>query len=1176
MSNFKVAVSAELMENYIQSDFLLAQEKFLALQTDAGASLLFSIGTGGVFNLTMEGPGKTHGWQQIDLSSTQILSDFAGKARVKTFGAVQVPAQPGGSPAQIHLAMVVDDGTNNHLFLSLGNSDADLSWADKPLWTAAPFNAVDSTGKPIPAPSPLLIANLYIGEATDQLFIAADTIRNPEQEPNLLARYYIDNTSPSKIQWQAQDLAIDVEAAGCNACLGRAANAFRVDGLYTQGKIGSSAQLIYTPLFNAFDNSMPPLPSRLGLPGGLAGEAIAAVRNADNSSDLYVAAEGSLYWFASDNQEDGATGTLVATSPLLKTVGTLFASAADGYVVVWGLNSDNEVFYLACALGSQGQVNAWSRPLPILTNVDAIAPFLDRNYSAKTFFAQSETGLIKLVKSPTTGLWNRRNITLPPSVTTKAAEPIHSYTTHIKVTDENGQAAVNQPVTISASNVTSVYINHLYYLVGPSAIDLTTDALGSITIVETATSLTGTRFQVTVGAQPPLAVNTMDTAWNRNAAYTTSDSLQNAKIIDRNGNQRTFIPAGTAQNTVDGVAQSNKNLAKAYASLVPAPQPFMLRSPLAVATPPTQPVALAAAGFGDAILADIGDLFNWLASGVDSVIQLVEDAAAGIWHFVVTIGGAVYHATLDCIEAIMAAATWVYNAVKVAVDDVINFLEFVFGWQDILTTHKVLKNVVLRLSEDAIAGIDNTKAQIAAAFKALEGEINNWADIPSFDQTSAGLLTSSPSPSGLHSAPANLGVHHFQGHYASATSALPVANVIESLFDDLLKLLEAEGDTLAAAVKAIKTDIIDPFSTLTVTQIVKRIVVILTDTLLQSGENVLLTLINVFQQLLDGVIDTLTAVLDIPVLSWLYKDLTGEDLSFLDLVCLVAAIPVTIVYKIIANKTPFPEADAFTQGLIGAQRFSEIQSQFVMSAQEPGPIGRAPTTTEPAVLAEAKEPAVLDASKLQIFSLVTGIASSIGSMVLILLNNVQRARDAPKGPLDQAPVGPNDAAIRSKQMMMAVICAGNILYVSPNFANFETLLDPESKWYVSLNNALTGVSILKGLAAIAAASSQNPNVDKGFALAESCINYVWNVPVIANLIVNRDVAHTTYKSLIPESIGNFAFNYGGMLEFGIAMSPTRPAQLVLSAAQAALMLGYGICMIIAGAINQSGADQSQS
>ncbi|KQY92272.1 hypothetical protein ASD21_12660 [Caulobacter sp. Root1455] len=1151
MSGYTITTSSELMENYIQADFLLPQEKFIALQTDAGASLLFSIGTGGVFNLTIEAPGQTHGWRQVDLGAVRIQSDFGGKATVKSFGAAQVVAAPGGSGAQIHLAMIVNDGIRDHLYLSLGNSDSDLGWTAKPAWTAAPFNAIGGDGLPITPPSPLLIANVFLSEATDKEYVVVDTLRNPTQPVGVLARYYIDAAPGASPTWRPHDLAIDVQASGYASCLGRAAHAYEVDGLYTKGAAGASAQLVYTPLYNVFNPALPAPPSRLNLPGGLLADAIAAVRDADNTSDLYAAANGGLYWFASGNQKDGATGVLVASHPLLAAVRALYAYAADGAVTVWGLNGDDQVFYLTCPAGRQGQPAAWNRPLPILAGVDAIAPFIDRGYSANTFFAHTGTGLIKLIKSPTTALWTQRRITLPPSATTQPSLPIHSYTTHIRVADADGRTAPNVSVKLTATNVTSVSINHLYYIIGPSPIEVLTDALGTVTIVETATSLTGTRFQVSVASQPEIPVNTMDAAWARNARYTTTESLRSAQIVDRKGNRRDFVPAGTSKDDLDRVAYSNRCLAKAYDKVAAAPPPGKAR-PALFALPPPRTVALSAAGIADGIAVDIGDLFNWLATGVEAAIQLVEDTANDVWLFVATIGEAVYHGVLDAVEAVVAAATWVYNAIKVIVDDIILFLQFLFEWPDILVTHKVLKTLILRLSQSAIAGIETVKADLAPLFQQLQTAINGWADIPDFNQTAAATLASNPPVAGQNSAPANLGVHHFQNGCASSSSNLSSDSPATAILQDLVDLFEAEGQTLAAAATAIKTDIIDQFGGLGLTEIIKRLVTILADTVLQSAQNVLVTVLDILAQLMEGAIEILTAKLDIPVLSWLYNELTDEDLSFLDLICLIAAIPVTIIYKAVAHRAPFPKNDAFTKDLIGAKSFADIQALFVTS---PRPVAAAPRTP----LATAAPAPVLDETKLKTFGFVTGVVSLYGALVLIVTSNVQRVLDVAeiKNPLAKT--------------YATIACLGNIAYVSPNIA---TLINARTdNWYAEMNNALTAISILKGIAAIPAAASSNPWVGKSFALVETCINIVWNVPVVANVIVNHAAWDTTYKSLIPETIGNLAFNGGGILDFFIAIDTDLKSKAILAGTQGNLMLDYGLCMIIAGGIYEFASDQ---
>jgi hypothetical protein len=1211
---YTVTTSAELMENYIQADFLQPQKKFTALQTDQGASLLFSIGTEDEFYLTMEVPGETNGWRQVNLSAAQVKADIAGRATVKTFGAAQaVPARP-GDPAQIHLAMVLHDGTNDQLYLSLRNSDSDLSWAQQPVWTPVPFNAVDSDGAKVTPPSPFQIVNVQIGEATDREHIVVDIIRNPDpdQSAHFITRYFIDTFSDPSAPptWTLYPLSVDVQADSADFCLGRSAPPPRragtrpvpdhpVDGIYTKGGVGSSAQLIYTPLYNWADTvpgATPPQPTPLKPPGGAVPDAIAAARNPDGTSDLYVATQGSLYWFKSDNQTRTSDAVKVVTSPLLAAVENLYAYTADGSVTVWGLNHSNEVFYLTCRIDPQQRtIAALNVPLTILTDVDAISPFIDRNYSANTFFAHSATRLVKVVKSPTTGLWSSRNITLPPAATTHPATPIHSYTTHIQVTDSNGQPpkvfeingqpAPKVTVTLTATNVTSVYINHLYYLIGPLPIHVTPDTLGTITIVELTESLAATRYQISISVEPPapspantveppasIHVNTMDTAWQRNAKYTTVASLQSAKIVDRDGSTRNFVPTDPKLNPptpvdLQGAAQSNQVLADAYRSLSSAPTP-----PAATArVPAPAAVRLEDGSSLDGTLVDLGDLFSWLASGAEAVIKAVKEAADDVWHLIVTIEGEIFRAVLDCVEAVVAAATWVYNKIRIAVEDVIKFLEFVFGWQDILVTHQVLKNVFLCLGRSAIDGIAEAKQQINTISAELQGQIGGWAHIPDFTQTASATVAANPPANGQNSAPANLGVHHFQGNAAASSSTLSPDNPVEAILNDLVKLLDAEGGTLSAAADAIQHDIIEQFSTLTVTDVVNKTLAIVAKTVLKSTENVLVTVLDIFAQLVQGVIDVLTAKLDIPVLSWLYHDLTGEDLSFLDVICLVAAIPVTIIYKAATaaagtGKAPFPADDPFTIGLRHAQNLDEIRTLFIVA---PATSHRAPATFASFAAADSTattgdDAPVVDQEKLKNFGFITGIASLVGAALNFVVTSIQRTLD-----LFEVDI------YRPKTLAtLASLC--NILVVSPNI---ESMVNAKTdNWYANFNNILTGFSILTGLAAIPAAASKNPTVKVAFGFVVSFTNALWTVPVIANIVVNHDAAYSTYKSLIPESIGNFAVSLGGILEgpivLALAKKPSNP-QLVagLALAQALLMGTYGVCMIIAGSIYYFAPDQ---
>jgi hypothetical protein len=786
---------------------------------------------------------------------------------------------------------------------------------------------------------------------------------------------------------------------------------------------------------------------------------------------------------------------------------------------------------------------AWSRPIPILTGVDAISPFIDRQFSANTFFAHSGDTLIKLVKSPTTGIWCRRNITLPPLSVSAAATKISSYTTRVQVTGDTGQGVPDVTVTLTAASVTSVDINHLYYRVGPEPIEVVTDALGSVTIVEQTHTLAATRFTATVDSQN-LSINPMDAPFQRNAKLNSVDALKAAVITNRDGTTRPFIPPGTSDDDLKAVATSNQGLSKAYNKFDGAATPRALRLTMA-----TTPSAFAAESFGDGFLTDVGDLFSWLESGVEAVVSIVEDAAEGVWHFVAKIADAVYYGVLDGVEKIVAAALWVYNAIKVIIEDIILFLEFLFGWQDILITHRVFKNILTLFAQAMVDGLGTVKTDLTMIFAELQTEIDKWADIPNFSNTPSSTSAANPPPAGQNSAPAHLGIHHFQNNVANGSTAYSPLKPAEAIFQDLINLLAAEGSTILAAFDAIKKDIIDDFSQLTVTEIIKRLLAILADTVLQTVENVLVAFVDVLIQLTIGVTDLLTATIDIPVLSWLYHFLTGDDLSVLDLLCLIAAIPATLIFKLGSGSAPFPKGDEFTQGLLAASSFAEIKAQF-LATPEP-----APAASRRAVALEAADPA-LDQTKLKVFGITSGILALVGSVVLIVAGGLQRAAEKAGG---------------GTTTLATVACIGNVAYVSPNIATWINVgSDP---WYGQLNNAVTAISIVKGIAAIPAVGSTNKLVQGVFPAVETIINIIWNVPVIANIIVNEDVATTTYKSLIPESIGDFTFNIGGMMEWPIYMTKDPKIQLGEIAVQGGMMLTYGVMMVVAGSIYEWASGQ---
>ncbi|HEX6098964.1 MAG TPA: hypothetical protein VF432_21800 [Thermoanaerobaculia bacterium] len=1133
MSVPTITVSTELMKNYKQALVMSPEKQFEALQTATGSSLLFSIGTDGVFYGTAETSAHSTGWTQTDLSSAQIAASFPGQTGMscKTFAAAQSAAD-----GTIGLAMIVTDGTNDHLFLCLGNSNTDTSWMQSPAWTAYPFDD---------PPQSITIAGVFLSETAESMqYIVADILRDPASSEQLVSRYYIDTQSTPA--WQPHDVAIDLEANSYTSCLGRQsfpddAHQPTIDGLYTSGQVDGNPQLTFQPLYNVFDSSIPAPVARLSLPGGVVADTIASCRKQDLSTDLYASASGGLYYFASSNQQDGAVAVLVAQNAMFDGVRLMFAGQSNDISIVWGLNGSDEVFYTTCPIGQEtASPSAWSYPLPICTEVDLLSPYINQVDQGNTFFVAAGDTFQKLVKAPGSAVWTSQSVTLPSTSTTDT-QKYSSYTTRIQALDENNQPMVGEPITISANVRTPVYINYLYYVLDPAGVSIPTDVLGSITVVQWITGLTGAKLLVTDGSGQATAVNPTDAPMAKIAQLNTVGSLQAATIIEDNGSTSPLVSTSASSTAaLPAVAAANGQLGSVYSTLSPSS---------AVSIPAARPTVAAGLDAIDALWVDAGDLFRWLESGVDAVIQIVEDAGSQTWNFIANIAGQVYAAVLDVSEKVVAAAVAVFSMIETAVDDLIRYLQFVFDFPDILITHRVMKNVFAQWVAFTIDGVSSLGPQLSAAFAALQQNIGQWADIPPFNQTPGGTTAANPPLPGQNSAPAQLGIHHYQGGAPAATSRFSPPAVDPSIFQDLINLLDSEEATFSAAATAIQTDIIDQFNSLSIAQIIQKFVAIAADTLLQAAEDILLAVCNVLSQLTQNLSDVLSATIDIPVLSWLYQELTNDNLTFLDLFCFIAAIPATIVYKIAYNAPPFPAGDPFTDGLLDAASFDEVQRQFYSTptASMAKAAGRGGSSG-----AEDDSP-LLDAERLQVFGVIAGFFAFGGAIGAVIVFCLQRA------PADRVPI--------TRVVLACMAAVTNAAYLAPNIVT--AINAATHPWWQNMNVALTGCSLMKGLVNIKLACPVSSVGRDRSSLVESVLNLIWFIPVIANLAAN---AANPYPSLVVESIGNWAFNAGGVLDFPItniepAVNPT--LWLAACVTQYGLMVTYGGMMVATGWINNS-------
>ena len=622
-------------------------------------------------------------------------------------------------------------------------------------------------------------------------------------------------------------------------------------------------------------------------------------------------------------------------------------------VLVWGRNSSDEVYYTSCPTSQLDVPGSWSAPAPILTGVERISAYIDKADGGNTVFASGGGKLTKLTQATRTNakLWRPQEITL---ASTPAQKPLSfdSYTTAIHVSDADDLPAGDIPLSISTDSRTPLYINGLYYVVGPTLVNVPTDSSGTVTIIEAANGLSATLLTVAIenGLESTI-INPMDTPFGTLSELDSVNALKNASYpaqttaggVIGDVDYYLLVAPSTIQSDLKTIAARMTNLKDAYDGVKPPSTTTLSR--LKPSRPQIIPATLFRAsekvdGIWDAIAIAAGDLFRWLKSGIEAVIDIVFDAASDAWHFIAKIAGEAYRAVLDTVDAIIGAIEWIFNVIKTAIEKLIQFLKFLFSWDDIKRTKDVLHNTVMLYLRHQVDGLGSVKSAFDSQVKAVQKTLNEWARIgdwsPLGTPAASPASSSATNPTKDHTCSSMMFAHHFRSNVGQLTikdNKSASTDVVQELIDDLLGALSNEGEVLSAVYAKLQEVALN-ITSMSVADVIKEIAAVLADGLLSSVQVVVDALLDALAALASGAIDLLDTEIHIPVISDILEWIGVPSISILDLFLWIAAVGYDVVYKIINNEAPFPN-NSDVSAIISAKSWDELLALFGQTGSAP-------------------------------------------------------------------------------------------------------------------------------------------------------------------------------------------------------------------------------------------------
>ncbi|WP_404365725.1 hypothetical protein ACIHQR_35335 [Corallococcus coralloides] len=912
-------VSSSLMYNYLAATSVDAAYPLASAEDTGGSPLLFSVGASAANTarktlwVMLRDTTVTTGWRQVELSPD-------ANHDVQGYAVVQAPS------GQVILAVAVDDGA--------GGSRVFVSPALVPTPDGGPWSTLDSAwvqrnGAPAGMPVQRLLLGDFVSASEAPLLVAE--VKNTN---GTTGRYFVDastsNTASAWVNWAPpKDMQTLHDVVVARASI--TGITYRGTWSLFDDNTGKRC-LTFTSLLDPATNTTHSL--SVTAPSGA--RCLWALEDRQNQglSALYVGGDG-LSWFPSTGLKNAkSTALSIASSSVLSGVTSVLAQQDSQRVSVWAVDGSQRLFSLNNAVGA---TDGWSAPLQQREHVARLAPRRNQKRSTgELFVASTDNSLITyLWQDPDTTAWQNSDMVLP---TLENGQEFPSYTTVVRFTDAQGQALVGQTVQVNASEWSRVMVNGYWTDLDTSTrVEVKTDASGTVTLINKVSDV-GTpvfRFSAAFLAQDVTADPSAELRANLAAKLKDQDLSQWKKP-----DGTPVVPPGADPDLVAQVQASLQQLMDNMDSL-PADGSSAPVEPAAPAAPSMAPTAMARTQTSFAVL---GTVTNAIETAAGDVLQALKSAAGAVYDYVlqpivsgtktllqffVKIGEQVVTFVIRTLKEALQLISWLFQQLEVLIEDIIAFLGFLFAWDDILATQRALE----AMTQDvflAIAGkMKGQEAAITAFFDQLISQWDSVCDTAlGMDDVStqqvAAQTQSEATPtaqSALTCATTSPGAtfstyqvaHGGIGDSTPTTPVNPVAQAITDFLQTVGNILSDVEDSLKAVLQGLQT--MASQGSLSLHAVVRLLAGEAAKALLGAMRDLMVGLCEVVEDLTQALLqDVLLRPFNIPVITWLYQKLTGEQqLTMLGAVSLLAAIPLTIVYKLLTGKAPIPEQPASSQ-----------------------------------------------------------------------------------------------------------------------------------------------------------------------------------------------------------------------------------------------------------------------
>lgn len=587
---------------------------------------------------------------------------------------------------------------------------------------------------------------------------------------------------------------------------------------------------------------------------------------------------------------------------------------------IWSLN-DKGLHYCTNRYFNQDsssfETGPWTTPILMDQKAEQFSCLKGPNVQNQVFSISTHGGseLTRLWQDSTTTLWNKHKLSIHDLDGLKEVE---SYSAHVLFSAQtNLRTFMGLKVKLSADSNLFVYVNSKSYHIGPDkTAEIALNMAAEFTVICPVSDIASARLLLSADfLDGDLAINLTEKVLER-LEEKIPDGEALAAAHRPNGDL--LVAKGSDPNILKEAAKGIQDLLGAAKELQNESSAGFKRTAFAVNAGGSVGIASAKPMTGGHTL---GDFLHSLWEGAKKAVSFVIKKIKEGFKFIIKIGEEIFNWIVKTAREIGSFIQKIFEAIAVAFKDLFEFLAFLFDWQSILDTKDAFKaytNEAILSLRDGVADIRTfLNRELEKAIDNFSPELNNLpGGISNLDVGEGDGKESQADPRANW---LNSKKDSIQGGTEGKSPNMPTefGDVFGKFISDAQPIFEQLGQGFLQQVEMIGDAFKDVIQgNMTFGDFLKM--------LAQKLAGFALFLV---KQLIDLLLTSLIALIEvakaglnqewkIPIISAIYRDITGSELSFLDVLCLFIAIPTNVMYKIGEGKAPFGDEktkEAFVQ-----------------------------------------------------------------------------------------------------------------------------------------------------------------------------------------------------------------------------------------------------------------------